>query len=242
LSSPAERDRSDVFFAADTHLRPGETEEQERLIKFLQFVQREGRALYLLGDIFDYWFEYKTAVLRCFAPVLEALRRLRQSGVEVHFLHGNHDFAVGAVFEEDLDVRVHPGPVSIEIGETSLYLTHGDELCRDDWAYRIIKRLMRNRVLNWLFAHIPVDWATRIGSTIAGASRRHVEHKDQERMAFSEDALEEVARQGYDVIIAAHAHEQADRMILEGKTRFFVLGQWSYLRYREGEGNWQFDE
>ena len=133
-----------LFFISDIHLgllTPQKEKEREgELIDFLNFCQSNCTHLFILGDLFDYWFEYKRVIQKDFFRTLTALHDLVESGVEVHYFIGNHDFLHKNFFKDRVGVNLHPDPVEFSIAGKKFYLGHGDGLVSNDTGYRILKK------------------------------------------------------------------------------------------------------
>ncbi|MCX6136482.1 MAG: UDP-2,3-diacylglucosamine diphosphatase, partial [Ignavibacteriales bacterium] len=139
-----------TFFISDLHFGlqspKHEKEKERRFLAFLYHVAANGERLFILGDLFDYWFEYRHVVPRGYHHVLSALGHLVESGITVEYLAGNHDFWLQKFFPEDLGIPVHKDPLMVELHGKIIFLHHGDGLALRDTGYRILKSILRNRV------------------------------------------------------------------------------------------------
>ena len=120
-----------------------EAQKQQMLLSFLDHVAAEGEQLYILGDLFDFWFEYRTVIPRGFMPVLSALARLDERHLDLHYVAGNHDFWVRDFLTEEMGFRMHFDPVETMIEGRRFFLHHGDGVAKNDKGYRIMKRVFR---------------------------------------------------------------------------------------------------
>jgi UDP-2,3-diacylglucosamine hydrolase len=230
-----------VYFLSDAHLG-GESKSRERsrearLHRFLTHVASNGTALYVVGDLFDFWFEYRTAIPRRHFETLAALRDLRRAGIEIHYLTGNHDFWLGPFLSEELGLITHQGPVSFESQGRRVWLHHGDGLVGGDLGYRVLKRLLRNPLSIGLYRWIHPDWGIPLAHFFSNLSR-----DSRRRGPFDGDRLwREIAEprfaEGYDTVLVGHFHHVHQRR--EGRRAFFVLGDWiehfTYVVLENGE-------
>jgi len=166
-----------IFFFSDVHLglqdRQQEKEKEQRLLSFLAHVEEHAEQLFIMGDLFDYWFEYKYVVPRGYHHVISKLGMLVEHGVKVHYLAGNHDFWLRDFFPNDLGIPVYREPFAIDLRGKKFFLHHGDGLATRDTGYRILKKILRNRVNIFLYSLFHPDWTapsltaprTRAGST-----------------------------------------------------------------------------
>ena len=232
-----------VYFLGDAHLGSSldprdDAPRLDRLVPFLRRVgERRARHLYVLGDLFDFWFEYRHVVPWRHVPILTEIRRLVDAGIPVSFLGGNHDWWTGRGFREISGMTTHAGPISVEHQGRRLFLAHGDGLAsRYDSGYLLLKRVIRNRWVVRLLSIVHPDLAYAWGYRLSRLSR-------QFRIApqlgqFIDRALAD----GHDAVLMGHLHarHQEDRA---GGGQLFVLGDWmtlfSALRLEDGAFRWE---
>ena len=137
-----------VYFASDNHLgleAKLSTKERERIfVDWLDNVRRDASAIYLLGDLFDFWFEYKRVVPKGFVRVLGKIAEIFDSGIPITFFVGNHDLWMKDYFQKELGVRIHFNPIEIKINETVFMVGHGDGLGPGDYGYKRMKKIFKN--------------------------------------------------------------------------------------------------
>ena len=223
--------RSEVYFASDVHLglRIGDPGEREaRFTDFLKSIPRERtRALYLLGDIWDFWFEYRDVVPRCGARVVAALVELMDSGIEVWFCAGNHDLWTFSFFEE-LGMKKFVQPYYVELDGKVFCLGHGDMLGGAKWNYRLMMKVFNSRFLQRLFGALHPRTAFGIGlgwSENNRKSRHRVYHfrgKDEPLYRFAEETSR---NRHVDYFVFGHFHDGVD-MAIPGGGRLVVLKDW----------------
>jgi UDP-2,3-diacylglucosamine hydrolase len=219
---------SSVFFISDAHLG-AEPEEQEaaresRLHAFLTWLPSRASHLYIVGDLFDFWFEYPNAIPRRSFATLAALRALRAAGVEIHYLNGNHDFWLGPFLSRELDLRTHHGGLAATHQDRRIWLHHGDGLVGGDFGYRALKRVIRHPVSIGLYRLLHPDIGFPLAHWCARVSRR----SRQARPPAPERLWREIAAprfaEGFDAVVVGHFHRAYERR--EAGRAFFVLGDW----------------
>jgi len=238
-----------VYFVADAHLGSSpdpatDVPRLHRLEAFLDRVQeRRAERLYILGDLFDFWFEYAHVMPRRHVPILMRIRRLVDSGIPVTFLGGNHDWWVGKSFEDLAGMTVCREAVSVEHQGCRLYLAHGDGLAsHTDSGYLALKAVLRNPVVIALLRCVHPDLAYWFGHRLSRFSRRHL--TDQRFRIAGPLARVVDARldEGHDAFLMGHYHVRLMEKRPGGGT-LFVLGDWmtifSALRLEDGELTWE---
>jgi len=226
------------FFLSDAHLgseeREREREKENRLLSFFEVVKREGKELYILGDLFDFFFEYKTVIPSRHYRVIEKLSDLVRSGVKVTYLVGNHDYWLGSFFRDELGVRVSHNPLEVTLQGRRLFLTHGDDLGDSGFGDRVLKKLLRSPVTIHLFSWIHPDVGAAIAKWVSGRSREKanskiqkiLEEKVEEVYGFAKKKFEE----GFDGVVCGHIH--LPRISREGEKTVLILGDWiQYYSY-----------
>jgi len=218
----------DVFFIADAHLG-AEPEERERtraarLHSFLESLEGRAARLVIAGDLFDFWFEYRTAIPKRHFATLLALRRLRVSGVPITYMNGNHDFYLGRFLADEIGVTTHDGPLPVTAQNRRLWVHHGDGLIGGDLGYRFLKRVLRHPASIGLYRWVHPDLGIPLAHRVSGTSRHA---RDPEK--FPIDRLwHEVAEprfaEGYDSVVIGHFHLAIDRR--EEDRQLVVLGDW----------------
>jgi UDP-2,3-diacylglucosamine hydrolase len=235
-----------TYFASDIHLGstifepPQETE--KRFVRWLNSIEEEVDVLYLLGDIFDFWFEYKKVVPRGFTRFLGKIAELHDRGVEIHFFTGNHDIWVFDYLPQETGVIVHKEPFITEIKGKKFYLAHGDGLGDDSRSFRLIRSIFHNRICQILFACFP----PRLGVGFAHWWAKHNREKDiahpapyfgenkEHLVLYAKKHLQE--RPDIDYFIFGHRHIMLDLM-LNHKTRMMIIGDWmQYFSYAVFDG------
>lgn len=229
-----------AFFISDAHLGLGPRDEEKlkerRLLSFLEHVRQHGTHLFVLGDLFDAWFEYRTVIPKGFHRVLTSLDAIAHSGTKVHYLAGNHDYWMGDYFRDYLGIEVHSQEFSSEIDGKKFYFHHGDGLARNDWGYRILKRIVRNRLIIWLYSWIHPDIGLQLAKFSSRKSRNYNSKKDYSRDDGMQRFAEQKITEGYDYVLMGHCHEPTSVTI--GRGLYVNLGDWiaffTYAEFSEG--------
>jgi len=234
MSPPAAYFLSDAHLGADSEA--SESVRRSRLHDFLNSLAGRASALYIVGDLFDFWFEYGTAIPRRLFSTLAVLERLRASGLEIHYLNGNHDFWLGPFLTKQLGIHAVDGPLSLELQGRRVWVHHGDGLIGGDLGYRMLKRVLRSPVSIGLYRWIHPDVGIPLAHWASNLSR----DAKGERPLEPERLWNEIARPrfdaGYDAVVIGHFHHLYERR--EAGREFFVLGDWirrfTYLRLVDG--------
>ncbi len=199
-----------LFFISDIHLgaHSDEHEElkQDRLVSFLHFVERENADLIIVGDLFDFWFEYKTVVPRLHFRVLGQLANLAQQQ-PIHYMAGNHDFWLNSFISDEIGLHVHPDDLVIQHKSQHLYIRHGDGLLKNDYGYRFLKKILRNKFNIFLYRLIHPDIGIPFALFCSHLSRNSAEKRqaDYMDMDYREYAYSKID-QGYDFAVLGHTH------------------------------------
>ena len=230
------------FFISDVHLGSDDPRLEEMkkktLFPFLEMVLEEGKELFILGDLFDFWFEYGQAIPGKHAGLLSWLWRLTQRGVAVHYIVGNHDYWAGRYFEKELGVTVHKEPVIMELDGRKAFLTHGDGHGEGDTGYKILKRVLRNKFTIFLFGLIPPRLGFHVARLASAASKADYEKKSlKASKVLKAYALEKLATDDIDLFLTGHTHRP--ELVEQGDKYFLNTGDWirhlTYAVMRDGE-------
>ncbi|MGL4853302.1 MAG: UDP-2,3-diacylglucosamine diphosphatase [Phocaeicola sp.] len=225
-----------VYFLSDAHLGSraiphGRTHER-RLVNFLDSIKHDAAAVYLLGDIFDFWYEFKTVVPRGYTRFLGKISELTDMGVEVHFFIGNHDIWCGDYLEKECGVVVHHKPLTCEIYGKEFFLAHGDGLGHDSRGFRILRSMFHSKTLQKLFSMLHPRWSIEFGLEWAKQSRmKRVDGHDPEYMGENQEPLVLFGKDYLKIhptinyFVFGHRHIMLDLM-LSKSARIAILGDW----------------
>ncbi len=235
------QNKNKIYFISDAHLGREATSlekgKEQKLLSFLSQIEPECETLYILGDLFDFWFEYKNLIPKQFNSILFALKKLKASGSQIVYLAGNHDFWLGDFLPKQLGIEVHPDFLEVSHQGKKLFLTHGDGLAKKDVGYRILKKILRNEICIWLYGLLPADWAYFIAKEVSQSSRNYTSQKDLKYLEEYKIFAGEKIKSGSDFVIMGHVHQPIKEKIGNG---FYVnLGDWmknfSYGVLEKGE-------
>ncbi len=225
-----------VYFLSDAHLGSraiphGRTQER-RLVNFLDQIKHDAAAVYLLGDMFDFWYELKTVVPKGYTRFLGKLSELTDRGVEVHFFTGNHDIWCGDYLEKECGVVLHRVPLTCEIYGKLFYLAHGDGLGDPDRNFKVLRTMFHSHTLQRLFSSLHPRWSMELGLEWAKHSRLKRENgkeppymgEDREHLVlYTKEYLK--LHPDINYFIYGHRHIELDLM-LSRTTRMLILGDW----------------
>ena len=221
-------DRKLTYFVSDVHLGlqvADPADREGRFVSFLRDLPQETEAVYMLGDIWDFWYEYRDVVPKGYVRVFAALTDLIDRGVKVYFFPGNHDIWTYSYFEE-LGMTKLAQPCKVEIAGKTFCLGHGDGLGPTPLGYRFIKTIFNNRPLQILFSMLHPWFAYRLGNVWSKNSR--LSHHEQYVFKGADEPLYQFAEaypEKVDYFIFGHFHSQAD-VTMPGGSRLLLLKDW----------------
>lgn len=219
-----------VFFISDVHLGAPNINAQKdgerrlKLQRFLEKVAAEGSRLIIVGDLFDFWYEYKFVIPKEHYWIYPLISNLTSLGIKVDYVAGNHDFHLGDFFSQTLGVNIHPEGFSERIGEKSFLIIHGDGLAVKDGGYRILKRILRSRIAVWLMRWIHPDIGFEIAKVFSKKSREYTSSKNFGEENGMRIFAEEKISDGFDYVIMGHHHVPEITPI--GNGYYVNLGDW----------------
>ncbi|MEI7662403.1 MAG: UDP-2,3-diacylglucosamine diphosphatase [Bacteroidota bacterium] len=231
--------RQKIYFASDFHLGVPDHDSslvrEKRLVAWLTMAQTDAAEIFLMGDLFDFWFEYKTAIPRGYSRLLGKLAEITDAGIPVHLFRGNHDMWAFDYLEKELNIQLHRDPEFRDFNGKHFYLAHGDGLGPGDNGYKFIKKVFANPFNQWLFRQVHPDLGIRMALFWSRKSRganmeREKKVEDivlkmiQQRITVhSNDLLKQ--HPDLDYLIFGHYHLPIDTA-LAGHARQIVLGDW----------------
>ena len=234
-----------LYFVSDAHLGlPNEKESlvrEKKLVAWLNEIEPTAEAIYLMGDIFDFWFEYKKVVPKGFTRLLGKLAHLTDNGIPVYFFVGNHDLWEYGYFEQEIGLKVFHSPQSLEIDGKRFYLAHGDGLGPFDKGYVWLKKLFTNSVAQWFFRWLHPDIGVGLAHYWSHKSRYaegedHLDYLGEEKESLISHSKELLKTSHYDFFIYGHRHVALEKM-LSDKTKLIYLGDWlNNFSYAEFDG------
>ena len=230
-----------IYFISDAHLgsralQHGRQQER-RLVRFLDDIKDKAQAVYMLGDMFDFWFEYPTVVPRGYTRFLGKVSELTDNGVEVHFFTGNHDIWCTDYLEQECGVILHREPVTLELADKLFYLAHGDGLGDPNRTFRLLRYIFHNKVCQALFRWVHPTIGMNFGLEWARHSRLKHEPslqqdaRGQEYLGEEKECLVRYAKEylqlhpNVNYFLFGHRHIELD-LYLTRQCRMLILGDW----------------
>ncbi len=217
-----------AYFFSDVHLgmssSKSERIKEKRLLAFLDHVAADADYVFIVGDLFDFWFEYRTVIPRGYTRVLSALHNLRELGKEMHYIAGNHDFWMRDYLSKELDIQVHFDALEIALGEKRFYIHHGDGIAKHDKGYRLLKRVFRNPVSIFLYSVIHPDLGIPLAKWVSNLSRNHTGRQGPPDDRDYRELAQQQFLEGFDYVIFGHLH--TPNLQTFGKKVYVNLGDW----------------
>ncbi|MGX5688201.1 UDP-2,3-diacylglucosamine diphosphatase [Arcticibacter tournemirensis] len=238
-------ERNKIYFASDFHLGvPDYSKSRQRealIVHWLDSIKEDAAELYLVGDIFDFWFEYKRAVPRGFIRFLGKLAELSDKGVKVTMFKGNHDMWMFGYLTQEMGVTIVSDELIIDRSGKKFYIHHGDGLGPGDAKYKILKKIFRSRICQWLFARIHPNLGMAIALGWSGHSRLKNMKKEvflgEDREWLVDYSKKILQKEHFDYFIYGHRHLPLDIKLGES-SRYINLGEWiNYYSYAVFDGN-----
>lgn len=231
---------STILFFSDAHFGAhGPTQEAEktrRFVSFLHHAQQIGAEVFFLGDLFDFWFEYKHWIPKHGIEVLAAMREFTAAGGVFHLIVGNHDCWAGDYFEKQLGMTLHRGDLTVLRQGLRLFISHGDGKAPSDRGYRLLRRVLRARLSMRLYRLLPADWAFKLANYSSGKSRDLTSGREPKFLEEYDAVAAELLNSGFDAVIMGHVHQGWVRRIGEGW--WVNTGEWyegfNYVRMESG--------
>jgi len=214
---------------------------EKKLVSFLDSIKAETSHLFLVGDIFDFWFEYKRVVPRGYIRILSKLQELSEKGIQLYFFCGNHDMWTFDYLEKEIGMQIFRKPQDFIINEKKYLIGHGDGLGKGDFRYKMLKAFFASRLCQWLFARLHPNFAFWLAQGSSNSSRKKHEKTDymfkgEENERLFQYAKEVAKTADYDYYIFGHRHLPLE-MKLNDKAVYFNIGDWiNQFSYIEIQG------
>ncbi len=232
-----------IYFLSDFHLGAPNYEaslvREKKIVKFLSSIENDASHIFLLGDMFDFWFEYKNVVPRGFVRLLGKLASMSDAGINFHFFVGNHDMWMNNYLQQEMNFTVYFEPAVFRIGDKSFFIGHGDGLGPGDKGYKMLKKLFRNRLCQTAFGSLHPWLGLGIANYFSRKSREKTGSSDQVFLGEENEWLAIYAKQKlrdahYDYFVFGHRHLPLD-IKLNDNSRYVNLGDWitnfTYARF-----------
>ncbi|MEM6723448.1 MAG: UDP-2,3-diacylglucosamine diphosphatase [Bacteroidota bacterium] len=245
-----------VFFASDFHLGvpnlAASREREKRIIRWMNQIETETSQLYLVGDVFDFWFEYRKAVPKGYVRLLGKLAEWADGGIAIDYFTGNHDLWMFQYFEEELGIPTHREPILRKHGQKNFFIGHGDGLGPGDFGYKRLKKVFTNKLCQKLFGSLHPNIGIQLANFYSGKSREQNDKEPDQFLGKENEWLYQYAEQKLkqqpeiDYFIFGHRHLPLDLALSNSQSRYINLGEWinfnSFAVYDGQEVELQFFE
>ncbi len=231
-----------VYFASDQHLGAPTAEtsfpREKKFVSWLDTVKQDAEAIFLLGDLFDFWFEYKTVVPKGFVRVLGKLAEIKDSGIPIYFFVGNHDLWMNDYFEKELNIPVYHSPQEFLINNKKILIGHGDGLGPGDKGYKRMKKVFTFPLFKWFFRWLHPDLGVKLGQYMSVKNKLISGEEDatflgEENEWLAQYCKRKLREKHYDYFVFGHRHLPLEIQLQEN-SRYVNLGDWiQYFTYGE---------
>jgi UDP-2,3-diacylglucosamine hydrolase len=243
VTSPTDKK---IYFLSDFHLGAPDAasslQREKQVVRFLDEIKNDAAEIFLVGDMFDFWYEYRKVVPKGFTRLLGKLAELSDAGIPMHFFVGNHDMWMKDYFLKELNIPIYFEPKEFERNGKKFLIGHGDGLGPGDKGYKFLKKIFRNPFCQWLFGILPpyfgmglADYFSRRSRAQTGVSEENFLGEDKEwLLIYSKEVLK---KKNFDFFVFGHRHLAIDFRLTEG-SRYINLGDWiHYYTYAVFDGN-----
>lgn len=228
-----------IYFASDFHLgvdaQWSSRDRERQIVRWLETIRQDAAEIYLVGDVFDYYFEYKRAIPKGYVRLFGKLAELRDAGILIYFFTGNHDMWMFKYFEEEFDIPIYRQAITREINGKTFFIGHGDGLGPGDYGYKFIKNIFNNKICQWLFHRLHPNFGLGLMTFFSGKSRESSDdpqvflgEKKEWLVVFAEEEIQKNPE--IDFFVFGHRHLPIDYTLKNKKTRYINLGEW--MNYR----------
>ncbi|MEO1012649.1 MAG: UDP-2,3-diacylglucosamine diphosphatase [Bacteroidota bacterium] len=223
-----------VYFASDNHLgaptRKESLPREKKFVTWLEMARQDAAAIFLLGDLFDFWMEYKTVVPKGFTRTLGKLAEISDSGIPIYYFVGNHDLWMNGYFEEELNIPVFYKPQQFTLNDKTFFIGHGDGLGPGDKGFKRMKKVFTNPAAQWLYRKLHPDWGVRLAQYFSVknkliSGKEDIKFLGEEKEWLVQYAQRKLEQQHYDYFVFGHRHLPLE-VDLDGKSTYVNLGDW----------------
>lgn len=194
-------------------------------MQFLDIMANDATHVYIVGDLFDFWYEYKNVIPKKYFNFLYKFKLMTEGGVEMHYLAGNHDFYLGQFFDNYINIKTWPDEYEFSLNNKNFFIWHGDGLGRKDGGYRFLKKIMRSKVNQKIFRFLHPDYGVTFARWVSGSSRKYtsqLNHLRDESDYF--EFAEKQFKRGVDYVLMGHRHNPLEHKV--GNKKYINLGDW----------------
>ncbi len=235
-----------IYFLSDFHLGAPDAKSslvrEKKIVSFLDSIQKDAAAIFIVGDIFDFWYEYRKVVPKGYVRLLGKLAELTDNGLPVYFFVGNHDMWMKDYFQKELNIPVYFEPKTFVWNNKKFYIGHGDGLGPGDHGYKFIKKIFRNKLCQWMFGQLHPTWGLGLANYFSAKSRAKTGTSDEHFLGEDGEWLivyckEILQKEHFDYFIFGHRHYPID-FTLNDQSRYINLGDWiRNFTYASFDGN-----
>ncbi len=235
-----------IYFLSDFHLGAPDYASslvrEKKIVSFLDTIKNEAEQIFIVGDIFDFWYEYKKVVPKGYVRLLGKLAELTDAGIAIHFFVGNHDMWMKNYFQNELNISVYFEPKVFTINQKKFFIGHGDGLGPSDHGYKFIKKIFRNKFCQWLFGQLHPTLGIGLANYFSRKSREKTGTSDEHFLGEDKEWLivyckEILQKEHFDYFIFGHRHYPID-FRLNDTSRYINLGDWiRNFSYAAFDGN-----
>jgi UDP-2,3-diacylglucosamine hydrolase len=234
-----------IYFLSDFHLGAPDTASslvrEKKIVQFLDTIKKDAAVIFIVGDLFDFWYEYKKVVPKGYVRILGKIAEITDGGIPIHFFVGNHDMWMKDYFQKELNTTVYFEPVEFTFNGKRFLIGHGDGLGPGDKGYKFIKKVFRNPICQWLFGILPprlgigiADFFSKKSRAKTGTTNEIFLGEDKEWLVVY--AKEILQKEHYDYFVFGHRHLPLD-IALNEKSKYINLGDWiKYFTYAVFDG------
>ena len=234
-----------IYFLSDFHLGAPDAASsllrEKKIVQFLDTIKKDASVIFIVGDLFDFWYEYKKVVPKGYVRILGKIAEITDAGIPIHFFVGNHDMWMKDYFQTELNTAVYFEPAKFTFNEKRFLIGHGDGLGPGDEGYKFIKKVFRNPICQWLFGILPPRLGIGLADFFSRKSRAKTGNTNEIFLGEEKEwlvvyAKEILQKEHYDYFIFGHRHLPLDIMLNE-KSKYINLGDWiKYFTYAVFDG------
>jgi UDP-2,3-diacylglucosamine hydrolase len=235
-----------IYFLSDFHLGSPDAvsslEREKRIVQFLDSIKKDAHTIFIVGDMFDFWYEYKKVIPRGYVRLLGKIAELSDAGIIIHFFVGNHDMWMNDYLQKEMNVQVYFKPAEFEINGKKFLVGHGDGLGPGDSGYKALKKVFRNPACQWAFGILPPAIGISLANYFSRKSREADKSAEEvflgeEREWLIQYSKQVLQKQHFDFFVFGHRHLPID-FRLTNNSRYINLGEWmNFSTYASFDGS-----
>ena len=234
-----------AYFASDFHLgSPGyETslKREKNVVRWLKSIEHDCETLFLMGDVFDFWYEYKTVIPKNYSRLLGQLANMTDNGIKIYFFKGNHDMWTFDYLQKEIGMTIIDEELMLTMDNKKFFMHHGDGLSKSELTYHIIRKIFRSNLAIWLFHRLHPNFGIGLANFLSRSSRKKNSIADEQDIPLGKEhhyqfALHHAGTSDTDFYIFGHRHKPIDVQVGQ-KSRLINLGDWvTKFTYAEWDG------